>query len=73
MIKKNYGVDFKEDNIQSHFFFRSTNSRDSLSTIIVTPLPGYFSVELHTSRVGYGLDDLVTTKKFVSSIAAECD
>lgn len=72
-IKEQFNVDFKEKKIERHIFYRSTSDRNSLSTIIVTVLPDLFQVDLHTDRVGYGLDGLVNTKQFKKGIAAESD
>ena len=65
--------DFKKTEISRHMYGRSTNDRNALCTIVVTVLPGLFQVDLHTDRVGYGLDGLVNTKQFEQGIAAESD
>lgn len=72
-IKETFNIDFKETEISRHMYGRSTNDRNALCTIVVTVLPGLFQVDLHTDRVGYGLDGLVNTKQFEQGIAAESD
>lgn len=72
-IKETFNIDFKETEISRHMYGRSTNDRNALCTIVVTVLPGLFQVDLHTNRVGYGLDGLVNTKQFEQGIAAESD
>lgn len=59
------------DEVKKYIYSRNTNSRDDLSMIIVTALPDYFEVELHTGRAGYGLDGLVNIPEFLKGIEEE--
>lgn len=72
-LKETYNIDFEEKEINRHIFYRSTNDRNALSTIIVTVLPGLFQVDLHTNRVGYCLEGLLNQKQFEQGIAVESD
>lgn len=72
-IKQNFNVDFKEKEIQVYGYSRSTNDRNALSYIIVTVLPGFYYVQLHTDKVGYSLEGLVNNKQFKQGIAAESE
>ena len=72
-IKDTFNIEFTESEINRHMFYRSTNDRNALCTIIVTVLPGLFEVELQTDRVGYALDGLVNNKQFMANIECESD
>lgn len=72
-LKEEFNIDFTEQEIYRHMFSRSTNDRNALGMIIVTVLPGLFQVDLHTDRVGYGLDGLVNVEQFEQGIAAESE
>lgn len=72
-IKNMYGVDFEENEIEEHLFYQKTKGRDSVSTIVVVALPGYFNVQFQTEKVGYFIDNLLTLKELSKTIRSECN
>lgn len=70
-IKMQFNVDFDLEEVKKYIYSRNTNSRDDLSMIIVTALPDYFEVELHTNRAGYGLKGLVDKAELLKGIEEE--
>lgn len=70
-LKSFYGVDFFEKDIVTYTFSRPTNKENEIHLVIVTPLPGYFDVEVRSHLSNFKFDCLVTKKELLENLKEE--
>lgn len=62
-IKNQFGVSFVENNVMQYIYSCSTRSRNDVSMVIVTALPGYNYIAINTHDVGVYVEELLTNKE----------